>query len=139
MQQPGVCGKLEYFNATNIIVIMVLRCSNPECVARDWSFRSEALQAATFWRKTFGLDVIVHIAHLKFEVRRTHEEVLKDLRSRGIIMSKGNITHLLNFVEALVRGWHEENIEAIKRSIKERGGYILGIDGTNSYRGYRTC
>lgn len=114
----------------------VLMCSNPECVARDWSFRSEALQAVTFWRKIFGLDVIVYIAHLKLEMNRTHDEVLEDLRSRGVNISKGNITYLLNFVEALARGWHRENIEAIRKSIGERGGYILCVDGTNSYRGY---
>ncbi|MGC8832339.1 MAG: hypothetical protein ACP5PQ_07150 [Thermoproteota archaeon] len=105
-------------------------------MARDWSFQSEALKTATFWRKTFGLDVIVYIAHLKLEMRRTHEEILEDLHSRGVNISKGNITYLLNFVEALARGWHEENIEAIRRSIRERGGYILGVDGTHSYCGY---
>jgi len=114
----------------------VLMCSNPECQARDWSFHSEELQTATFWRRIYGLDIIAHIADLKHRGRRTHEEILEDLRSRGITISKGNVTHLLNFVEALVRGWHEENLETIRRGIEERGGYILGVDGTCSLRGY---
>jgi len=114
----------------------VLMCSNPECRARDWSFHSEELQMATFWRRIYGLDIIAHIADLKHKGRRTHEEILEDLRSRGITMSKGNVTHLLNFVEALARGWHEENLETIRRGIEKRGGYILGVDGTYSIRGY---
>jgi len=113
----------------------VLRCSNQECEAVDWSFRSEDLQAMTFWRRIYALDVISYIAELKYERRMTHDEILEELRSKGIPMSRGNITHELNFVEALARGWHEENLDEIKGRIEECGGYILSVDGTYSYRG----
>lgn len=113
----------------------VKRCSNPECEARDWSFRSEDLQAMTFWRRIYALDIIAYIAKLKYERRMTHDEILEELHSRGITISRGNITHELNFVEALARGWHEENLDEIKKRIKEQGGYILSIDGTYSYKG----
>lgn len=113
----------------------VKRCSNTGCEARDWSFRSEELQAMTFWRRIYALDVIAYIAKLKYERRMTHDEILAELHSIGILMSRGNITHELNFVEALARGWHEENLDEIKGHIKEQGGYILSIDGTYSYRG----
>jgi hypothetical protein len=114
----------------------VLRCSNPECAARDWSFHSEELQMITFWRRIYGVDVTAHIADLKHRERKTHDEILEDLHPRGINISKGNITYVLNFVEAVARGWHEENIEVIRSKIKERGGYTLGVDGTHSYLGY---
>jgi len=114
----------------------VLMCSNPECAARDWSFHSEELQMITFWRRIYGVDVTAHIADLKHRERKTHDEILEDLHSRGINISKGNITYVLNFVEAVARGWHEENIEVIRSKIKERGGYTLGVDGTHSYLGY---
>nr|MDO8081498.1 hypothetical protein [Candidatus Freyarchaeota archaeon] len=114
----------------------VLMCSNPECAARDWSFHSEELQAMAFWRRIYGVDVIARIADLKHRERKTHDEILEYLHSRGINISKGNITYVLNFVEAVARGWHEENIEVIRSKIKERGGYTLGVDGTHSYLGY---
>jgi len=82
----------------------VLRCSNTGCEARSWSFRSEYLQAMTFWRRTYALDVISHLATLKYERRMTHDEIIEDLHSKGINMSRGNITHELNFVEALAKG-----------------------------------
>lgn len=113
----------------------VKRCSNPGCKAYHWSFFSEALQRKVLPKKLFGTDVIAEVARLKYEEHKSHEEVQKILETKGIHVSYGEVTYLVRAFDALIKGWQELNIGKMKEAFESRGGYVLSVDGTYSYKG----
>jgi hypothetical protein len=112
----------------------VKRCSNPGCKAYHWSFFSEALQRMVLPRKLFGTDVIAEVARLKYEEHKTHEEVQEALKARGVHVSYGGVTYLVRAFDALLKGWQELNTEEVRKALESRGGYVLSVDGTYSYK-----
>lgn len=113
----------------------VKRCSNPKCEAYKWNFFSEALQRRVLPRKLFGTDIIAEVARLKYEEHKTHGEVQEDLATRGVNVSYGEVTYLVRSFDALISSWQELNTEKIQKAFKSRGGYVLSVDGTYSYKG----
>jgi transposase-like protein len=112
----------------------VKRCSNPRCKAYHWSFFSEALQKMVLPRKLFGTDVIAEVAKLKYEEHKNHKEVQEVLKARGIHVSYGEVTYLVRAFDALIKGWQELNTGKMKKAFESKGGYVLSVDGTYSYR-----
>jgi hypothetical protein len=110
----------------------VLKCSNRECPGHALSFRAEEFQAAIIPRKIFGLEVILRIGTLRYEEHKTYEEIREALEKKGIRISMGELTNLTMTFESLIKGWQEEHIQEIKQKL---GEYVLGIDGTYSYKG----
>ncbi len=113
----------------------VKRCSSTGCKAYYWSFFSEALQRMVLPRKLFGTDVIAEVARLKYEEHKTHEEVQDALETRGVHVSYGEVTYLVRSFDALISSWQDLNSGKMKRAFESRGGYVLSVDGTYSYRG----
>ncbi|MDI6640679.1 MAG: hypothetical protein QMD78_07645, partial [Methanocellales archaeon] len=94
------------------------------------SFRAEKLQAIILPRKIFSLDVIMYIGTLRYEEHKTYDEIKEALGNKGIKISMGELTNLTMTFESLIKGWHEEHLQ----EIKEKGEYVLSIDGTYSYK-----
>jgi hypothetical protein len=117
----------------------VKRCSNPGCRAYHWSFFSEALQRVVLPAKFYGTDVIAMVGRLKYEEHKTHKEVQEALEARSlpvpVHVSYGGVTYLLRAFDALVKGWQELNKEEVRKAFESRGGYVLSVDGTYSYKG----
>ncbi len=113
----------------------VKRCSNPGCRAYRWSFFSEALQRVVLPAKFYGTDVIAMVGRLKYEDHRTHEEVQEALETWGVHVSYGEVTYMVRSFHALVKGWQELNTGEVRKALESRGGYVLSVDGTYSYKG----
>lgn len=76
-------------------------------------------------------DLLVHVGVSRFMECRQLKEIRADLlRQHSIDLPTRTIGHLaLRFV-AYVQVVHEQSVPLLRRDIRERGGYILHIDGT---------
>jgi Ni,Fe-hydrogenase I small subunit len=68
---------------------------------------------------------------LRYEEYKTYEEIIEALEKKSISSSMGELTNLTRTFEYLIKGWHEQHVQEIKKKL---GDYILSIDGTYSYK-----
>ena len=66
----------------------------------------------------------MYIGTLRYEEHKTYEEIKEDLGKKGLKISMGELTNLTVTFESLIKGWHEEHIQEIKKKL---GEYILSI------------
>jgi len=104
---------------------IVLQCPNDQAI-----FCSSQLRSLVPHKCTYGFDVIEYIGKELFVHCRNEREIRKALGSRNIFVSEREIGYLgKKFVVYLALA-HAESREKLVQSMKQRGGYILHVDGT---------
>jgi len=102
-----------------------------ECQNDNLFFPSKLLRSLVPAKATFGFDVIEYVGKALFIHCRNNKEIMLDLADKkNINISEGNISNLgRKFVVYLALA-HRESRDKIKETMKQKGGYILHIDGT---------
>ncbi len=77
-------------------------------------------------------DVLAHVGLARFVECRQNDEIRIDLSRRqcGIEVRPSTVGYLARKFVAYFQIAHEQSIDALRAAMKERGGYILHIDGT---------
>ena len=79
----------------------------------------------------FSYDIIVEVGLARFLKNKQNKEIQEDLSHRyQIILSSSTISELTNRFLDYFGAIHYANTDSILREIKERGGYVLYLDGT---------
>jgi len=91
---------------------------------------SEELRSLAPEKCTFGFDVIVHIGEELFIKCKSHEEIMSDLAAKNISISEREISFLAKKFVVYLALAHRQSVERLRKSMEERGGYVLHIDGT---------
>jgi len=102
-------------------------CVNPACGV---SVTSEALARLVPPQGTFGYDIIVHVGTRQFIHCCGEQEILQDLRHRGISISRSEIGVLTKKFIIYLAIAHRQSRPLLRKAMTGRGGYILHLDGT---------
>ena len=103
----------------------VFQCPRDKAV-----FGSPQLRALVPVKGTYGFDVIVEVGMSLFVHSRNETEIMNELAVSNIFISEREIGYLgRKFVIYLALA-HRESRQQLVRSMANRGGYILHIDGT---------
>lgn len=78
----------------------------------------------------FGYDVLVYVGKAAFLDCHTDEEIIRELWSKNISISPGEIAYLEKKFVVYLALVHSQSSEKIKEAIETRGGCILHVDGT---------
>ena len=93
-------------------------------------YTCQDLKALVPHRCTFGYDVIVYVGYALFVHCRTEKDIVKELAAKNISISDREVSFLgKKFVTYLAMA-HRESRQQIREAMKQRGGYILHVDGT---------
>lgn len=93
--------------------------------------RSNKLSAIVASGCNIAYDVIVQIGLARFLECRQCEEIQQQLsRQHGIEVSVRTISQLSQKFVAYFQVVHQESIKLLSREMRDRGGYILHVDGT---------
>ncbi len=104
---------------------IVLQCSDDGAV-----FVSSQLRSLAPHQCTYGFDVIEHVGTSLFVHSLNEQQIVSDLESKNIFISKREIGYLgRKFVVYLALA-HRESREQLVQLMAKRGGYILHVDGT---------
>jgi len=112
----------------------VLKCRNSKCKGSLMSFHSAEFKALTLEDMTFGIDVVALEGELRFEEHKTIEEIVNNLKGQGVNTNGATVSKHLDRYLALISGYQQEKVEAIRQAIAKQGGYVLQIDGTVSVK-----
>ena len=105
----------------------VCGCGNPACSV---PVGCEALARLVPPQGTFGYDIIVYVGTQQFLHCRGEQEVLRDLQRRGITISRSEIGVLTRKFIIYLAIAHRQSRPFLRKSMLERGGYVLHLDGT---------
>lgn len=100
------------------------------CSACNYTAGSQELAALAPPRHTFGYDVIIYIGEAVFRHARNEQEIRDHLQKRGIPISVSEVALLAKKYICYPACAHQEGTEALRSHMKDRGGYILHLDGT---------
>ena len=102
------------------------RCENPACGRYHRAYRPEAEEQFTLPHHEFGLDVITLIGALRHRGHRSVPEIHAALSERGLMISEGSVTNLLDRYDKLVAA----TLGAPNRAaVAAQGRFILALDG----------
>ena len=110
-------------------------CTNAMC---GKTYRSMEADMLSLPYRTYGIDVIVEIGYLRHQGKRSIDEILAALRSRGIQMSKPECYGLSHVFEELIAIRPVEFDPDWYDLVIENGGIILAIDGVQPEKGNST-
>ena len=100
------------------------------CPNGHGTFRSEQLRNLVPKGATFGFDVMVEVGFALFVRCRGNQEVMAELAAKNVFMSEREISYLgRKFVIYLALA-HRQSRSVLRKFLKDRGGYILHVDGT---------
>jgi hypothetical protein len=112
------------------------RCTNQACRFGRTVYRSAQAEARQVKGSGYGLDVVVHIGHLRFTAHRTREEIWRQLRAESAIqLSERHVQNLLEIYLALLRASQQDRRQELAQTVAEHGGLILAIDGLQPEQG----
>jgi len=119
------------------------RCKNPECEAKDRTYRSAAADALVLPKRTFGLDVVLLIGYLRLKKHQTldetHEEVSERLKEMGTSISRREIMYLFDdFCKVMRAASDAAQDEEWKKQVEKNKGIIVSIDGIQPDKGNET-
>jgi len=101
-----------------------------QCPQDKAAFPCSELRSLVPAQSTYGFDVIVEVGMALFVHGRNEMEILKDLAAQNVFISEREIGYLgRKFVIYLALA-HQESEAELARSMTQRGGYILHVDGT---------
>jgi hypothetical protein len=93
-------------------------------------YPAEALSGLVPAGSTFGYDVIVFVGQALFLRHRCAEEIVAELRARNVRLSLREVAYLgKKFVVYLALA-HRQSAPRLKQVMRQKGGYILHLDGT---------
>jgi hypothetical protein len=92
--------------------------------------RSEQLRRLVAPGCNIAFDVIASIGLARYLQCRQSQEIQLELSQHGVEISARTIRALSRRFVALVEIVHRESIPLLRRDMRDRGGYILHIDGT---------
>ncbi len=119
------------------------RCKNPECAAKDRTYRSAAADALVLPKRTFGLDVVFLVGYLRLKKHQTidemHEEVSERLKEMGASISRREIMYLFDdFCKVMRAASDAAQDEEWKKQVEKNKGIIVSIDGIQPDKGNET-
>jgi hypothetical protein len=119
------------------------RCSNPECEARERTYRSAAADALVLPRLTFGLDVVILIGQLRLgkhqTLDETHEQVCERLAPLGARMSRREVLYLFDvFCNVLRVASDVKQDKEWMSKVEKNKGLLLSMDGIQPDKGNET-
>ena len=92
--------------------------------------RSEDLQRLVPYKGTYGYDILVYVGKALMLRSMNAQAIKKELQSKGIDISVGEIRFLGQKFIALLDLCHRQNLLKLRLKLAKNGGYILHIDGT---------
>jgi len=119
------------------------RCKNPECEAKDRTYRSAAADALVLPKRTFGLDVVLLIGYLRLKRHQTldevHEEISERLKEMETSISRREIMYLFDdFCKVMRAASDAAQDEEWKKHVEKNKGIIVSIDGIQPDKGNET-
>ena len=110
----------------------LLQCKSCE---KKTIYAAEELRLLTPPGSRFGYDVMVFVGKALFMRHRRAEEILDELQWQNVRISTSEIGYLgKKFVVYLALA-HRESAPRLRQAMREKGGYILHLDGTCEGRG----
>jgi hypothetical protein len=93
--------------------------------------RSAALQRIVPPGANIAYDVVVHIGLARFLQCRQCEEISIELSHHyGLEVPPSTVSYLAHKFVAYFQVVHQESVDLLRRDMRNRGGYILHVDGT---------
>jgi len=83
-------------------------------------------------RCNYGYDIIAYIGKWRFLKNRTVDEIVEELKAKGIRIPGSEVSYLSDRFLILVKCLHDLADEKVLGLIEEQGGYILHLDGTSA-------
>lgn len=93
-------------------------------------YTCQTLKALVPHRCTFGYDVIVYVGYALFVHCRSEKDIVKELVAKNIPISDREVSFLGKKFVTYLAVAHRESRQQIREAMKQRGGYILHVDGT---------
>jgi len=100
-------------------------CKNPTI------YQSDELSLLVPQYGNFGYDVMEYIGRAIFQRYRTEDEVVKELSSLNVPISKSEVGYLGRKFIVYLAIAHKNIVSKLKFHMQMKGGYILHLDGTN--------
>jgi hypothetical protein len=101
-----------------------------QCPREQTLFVSPELRALAPPKCRFGFDVLVHVGRARFVRGRNAREIAAELAAKNVFVSPREIGYLAQKFVTYVALAHRQAREQLRRSLANRGGYLLHVDGT---------
>jgi hypothetical protein len=112
------------------------RCPTPRCRSAGAVYRSAQADARQVRGSSYGLDVVVHIGHLRFGQHRTRAEIWQHLRAETAVeICERHVQNLLEVYLALLRTSQQDPGVGVAETVAEHGGIIVALDGLQPEQG----
>ncbi len=105
----------------------ILRCN---CRTDNTPYYSEELTRLVPHHGRFAYDVLVYVGLAMFIACKSDEQIMLELRSRGIPISLSEIAYLGKKFIIYLSIAHKQSTPQIRAQMRRQGGYILHLDGT---------
>ncbi|MFC1863203.1 transposase [Thermodesulfobacteriota bacterium] len=93
-------------------------------------YTCQDLKALAPHRCTFGYDIIVYVGYALFVNCRNEKDIVEELAGKNISISDREVSFLGKKFVTYLAVAHRESRQQIREAMKQRGGYILHVDGT---------
>lgn len=122
------------------------RCPNLDCPTAARRYRSAGADALALPGFTFGLDIVIHVGHLRLSKHLTldevHQALQQDLSKQNVTISRREIMYLFEAYCSLLRAaqqpGEDAEFQAWRAKVQANGGLILSIDGIQPDKGNET-
>jgi len=119
------------------------RCPDQTCPTAARPYRSAAADSLALPHFTFGLDVVLHVGHLRLAHHQTVDQVHAAIQERltplGASISRREIGYLFDAYCTLLRASQDiADDHAWQATARAHGGIILSIDGIQPDKGNET-
>ncbi len=101
-----------------------------ECPNGCAMFASKQLRSLVPYKCTYGFDIIEHVGMALFVHCQNGEEIIHEFAGKNVFISEREISYLGRKFVVYLALVHRESREKLRRSMRNRGGYILHVDGT---------
>jgi hypothetical protein len=127
---------IQFLSGPEHVSNLGFRCSNSACAFGRTVYRSARAEARQVRGHGYGLDVVVHIGHLRFSEHRTRQEIWRRLHEeQGVAITERHVQHLLEVYLALLRASGEDLAARLEPVVQAHGGLILSLDGLQPEQG----
>jgi len=127
---------IQFLTGSEHVTNLGFGCPNADCCYSRTVYRSAQAEARQVTGAGYGLDVVVHIGHLRFAEHRTRQEIWDDLhRQHGLQLSERHVQNLLAVYLALLGASHQDLRPLLTATVAAHGGIILSLDGLQPEQG----
>ena len=136
LSHPVWAKPIQFLTGPEHVTNLGFRCSNAPCAFGRSVYRSARAEARQVHGHGYGLDVVVHIGHLRFGEHRTREEIWRQLHEgHALAITERHVQHLLEVYLALLRASEEDLPARLGPVAHEHGGLLLALDGLQPEQG----